>query len=69
MEYITLGTRGSELALTQAEMTRGALAATHPGLVIHREIIRTSGDLRPDLQLSQFQSGSTKILDKGIFTK
>ncbi|MFN7287420.1 MAG: hydroxymethylbilane synthase [Verrucomicrobiota bacterium] len=69
MEYITLGTRGSELALTQAEMTRNALAATCPELVIHREIIRTSGDLRPDLQLSQFQSGSTKILDKGIFTK
>ncbi len=69
MEYITLGTRGSELALTQAEMTRAALAATCPELVIHREIIRTCGDLRPDLQLSQFQSGSTKILDKGIFTK
>lgn len=69
MEYITLGTRGSELALTQAEMTRAALAAACPELVIHREIIRTSGDLRPDLQLSQFQSGSTKILDKGIFTK
>lgn len=69
MEYITLGTRGSELALTQAEMTRTALAAAHPELVIHREIIRTSGDLRPDLQLSQFQSGDTKILDKGIFTK
>jgi hydroxymethylbilane synthase len=69
MEYLTLGTRGSELALTQAEMTRTALAAVYPDLVIHREIIRTSGDLLPDLKLSQFQSGDTRVLDKGIFTK
>jgi hydroxymethylbilane synthase len=69
MESIILGTRGSELALTQTEMTRAALAAAHPSLHIVREIIRTSGDLRPDLKLADFSRGDQPVVDKGIFTK
>jgi hydroxymethylbilane synthase len=69
MTEIILGTRGSELALTQTEMTTAALAAAWPELHIRREIIKTSGDLRPDLKLADFSRGDSPVLDKGIFTK
>jgi hydroxymethylbilane synthase len=39
-----LGTRGSALALAQAEVVRTALRQAHPGLVVETEVIRTSGD-------------------------
>lgn len=38
------GTRGSALALAQSDLVRQALERQHPGLVVEREIIRTSGD-------------------------
>ncbi|MDB6069029.1 MAG: hemc: hydroxymethylbilane synthase [Verrucomicrobiales bacterium] len=66
---LTLGTRGSELALAQTVLTTAALNAAHPDLTVRREIIKTSGDLRPDLKLSDFSKGDSPILDKGIFTK
>lgn len=69
MTEITLGTRGSELALTQTEMTTAALTAAWPDLRIRRRIIKTSGDLRPDLKLADFSRGDAPVLDKGIFTK
>jgi hydroxymethylbilane synthase len=69
MTEIILGTRGSELALTQTEMTTAALTAAWPDLRIRREIIKTSGDLRPDLKLADFSRGDSPVLDKGIFTK
>jgi len=69
MTEIILGTRGSELALTQTEMTTAALTAAWPDLRIRREIIKTSGDLRPDLKLADFSRGDAPVLDKGIFTK
>lgn len=66
---LTLGTRGSELALAQADLTARALREAHPGLDVRREIIRTSGDLRPDLRLADFSKGDNPVLDKGIFTR
>jgi len=64
---LILGTRGSELALTQTEMVTAVLQAAHPGLVIERKIIQTSGDKRQDLRFSEF-AGVAQV-DKGIFIK
>jgi hydroxymethylbilane synthase len=62
-----LGTRGSELALAQATMTRAALAAA--GIACEVRVIQTIGDKRPDLKLSEFSQGENAVVDKGIFTK
>ncbi len=64
---ITLGTRGSELALTQTAMVTQALLAAHPGLTVERKIIQTIGDKRPDLRFAEFNE-SVQV-DKGIFIK
>ncbi len=69
MTELILGTRGSELALTQTEMTKAALAAAWPELRVRHEVIKTSGDLRPDLKLTEFSKGDHPVVDKGIFTK
>jgi len=69
MTDLILGTRGSELALTQTEMTKAALAAAWPDLRVRHEVIKTSGDLRPDLKLVDFSRGDQPVVDKGIFTK
>lgn len=69
MTELILGTRGSELALTQTQMTTAALLAAWPDLSVRREIIKTSGDLRPDLKLIDFSRGDQPVVDKGIFTK
>ena len=62
MSRLVIGTRGSALALWQAEHIRSELEARHPGLDIRLEIIRTKGDKILDAALS-------KIGDKGLFTK
>jgi hydroxymethylbilane synthase len=64
---IILGTRGSELALKQAEMVEAALRAAHPALHVERKIITTVGDKRTDLRFSEFAQGAH--VDKGIFIK
>ncbi|MFT4547749.1 MAG: hydroxymethylbilane synthase [Verrucomicrobiales bacterium] len=64
-KVLNLGTRGSALALAQADMTTAALEAAIPGIQVVRHIIVSTGDARPDLKLSEFQG----VLDKGIFTK
>lgn len=64
---LILGTRGSELALKQTEMVTAVLQAAHPGLVIERKIIQTSGDKRQDLRFSEF--ADVAQVDKGIFIK
>lgn len=68
-EQITLGTRGSELALTQTEMVTRLLHEAHPHLKIERKIIATAGDKRPDLRFAEFSKGDNAVLDKGIFIK
>ncbi len=63
---MTIGTRGSPLALAQAEMVRRALAAACPELAepdaVAVRVIRTSGDRFLDRPL-------TEIGGKGLFTK
>ena len=62
---LKLGTRGSALALAQADLVTAELVAAIPGIEIERHIIVSTGDARPDLKLSEFAG----VLDKGIFTK
>lgn len=61
---LTIGTRGSPLALAQAHMTAAALAEAHgwPNEAVALDIIRTSGDATQDRPLSE-------IGGKGLFTK
>lgn len=66
-DILRLGTRGSELALKQAEMVEAVLKAAHPNLQVERVVIHTTGDKRPDLRFKEFTQGDR--LDKGIFTK
>lgn len=61
-KLIIIGSRGSKLALWQAEWVRSRLTALHPGLEVHIEIIRTSGDVWKDAPL-------TVIGGKGVFTR
>ena len=49
-EVLRIGTRGSALALVQAEMTGCALAVAHPNLELERVVVKTIGDKRPDLR-------------------
>ncbi len=67
LEKIILGTRGSELALTQTTMVTAALQTARPHLTIERQIIQTSGDKRQDLRFSEFSDVAN--VDKGIFIK
>lgn len=61
-DVIRLGTRGSQLALTQSRQVAAAFEALHPGVRVELEIIRTKGDRITDVPLS-------RIGDKGLFTK
>jgi len=65
---IIVGTRGSELALWQAEATESLLRAAFPNMEVLRQVIKTTGDRRTDVALSQVAK-SEGILDKGVFTK
>lgn len=63
--HLTLGTRGSALALCQAEMTEKALQ----GLCeITRQVIVTTGDKRTDIPLAAVAAASG-VVDKGVFIK
>lgn len=66
-DRIILGTRGSELALTQTATVTDLLRVAHPGLGIQREVIQTTGDKRQDLRFAQFAEAT--LVDKGIFIK
>jgi len=74
---IKLGTRGSALALAQANQTTALLQKAHPDLTVERVIIKTTGDRRTDVPLKDLskvaQSESEKkvdgIWDKGVFIK
>jgi hydroxymethylbilane synthase len=65
MIRLTLGTRGSALALAQADLTTAALAAAFPGLEIRREVFITRGDQKLDLSLLRANEAG----GKGLFTK
>lgn len=59
---IRIGTRGSRLALYQAEQVQVKISAVHPEINTEVVIIKTKGDKILDVALS-------KIGDKGLFTK
>jgi hydroxymethylbilane synthase len=62
---IALGTRGSQLALAQAEIAKQALLSSGLVETVDLCIIKTTGDQRLDLRLDD----SGKSFDKGLFTK
>jgi hydroxymethylbilane synthase len=59
---LTIGSRGSKLALFQANWVKSEIKKTHPDMEVLIEIIKTSGDVFVDAPLS-------KIGGKGLFTK
>ena len=65
---IRLGTRGSPLALTQANLVADALAARHPGLTVEIVPIRTTGDRVQDRPLAEIGGKAlwTKELDRAL---
>ncbi|MEJ6579810.1 MAG: hydroxymethylbilane synthase [Akkermansiaceae bacterium] len=68
MKTLRIGTRGSALALKQAEMTEAALAAAFPDLKVERVIIKTTGDRRTDVALKEVAKVEG-VWDKGVFIK
>ncbi len=65
MTRFILGTRGSALALAQAELTRAALLAALPGLEVEQKVFVTRGDVKLDLSLIR----AAEAGGKGLFTK
>jgi hydroxymethylbilane synthase len=61
-QTLTIATRGSALALWQAEHVRDRLLAASPGLTVELRIIKTTGDKIQDRPLSQ-------VGGKGLFVK
>ena len=59
---LTIGTRGSRLALWQAEFVRTQLKEKHPRISIELEIIKTFGDRQQNVSL-------TEIGGQGVFVK
>jgi hydroxymethylbilane synthase len=58
---LVIGSRGSKLALWQAEQAKARLSALNPEIDIRIEIIKTTGDVKPD--------PLSVIGGKGVFTK
>ncbi len=67
-QKLVIGTRGSELALTQADATEAALAEAFPGVELIRNIIQTTGDRRTDVSLANVAKVEG-VFDKGVFIK
>jgi hydroxymethylbilane synthase len=61
-DALIIGSRGSRLALWQAEWVKARLDALYPRLRVSIEVIKTSGDVLKEAPLSQ-------IGGKGVFTK
>jgi hydroxymethylbilane synthase len=66
--HLRIGTRGSALALVQAEATEALLSQAFPHLTIERVIIRTTGDRRTDVALAEVAKAEG-VFDKGVFIK
>jgi len=65
---LIVGTRGSALALVQADMVEKFLGEKFPEMEIVRNVIVTTGDRRTDVALSEVAKVEG-VLDKGVFTK
>lgn len=59
---LRIGTRGSQLALWQANWVKDKLESEHPGLKVELEIIKTQGDKILDVPLAM-------VGGKGLFVK
>ncbi|MBW3553225.1 MAG: hydroxymethylbilane synthase [Gemmatimonadetes bacterium] len=59
---LTIATRGSSLALWQANHVRDHLLEAHPGLSVELRVVKTTGDRVTDVPLSA-------IGDRGLFTR
>jgi hydroxymethylbilane synthase len=59
---LRVGTRGSRLALWQAEHVAACLRREHPGLAVELLVLATAGDRVLDVALS-------KVGDRGLFTR
>ena len=66
---LRVGTRGSELALAQADLFERSVSIARPDLTIQRVIIRTTGDQRQDIRLAELSGKAGAPVDKGVFTK
>jgi hydroxymethylbilane synthase len=64
VKRLILGTRGSALALAQAELTRVAFLKAWPELEVEQQTFVTRGDKKLDLDLMREPAGG-----KGLFTK
>lgn len=62
MDQIRIATRGSKLALWQAEHVKELVRAAYPDMEVELEIIRTKGDKIQDVPLAQ-------VGGKGLFVK
>lgn len=62
MKKLVIGTRGSVLALWQAEYVKSELLKAHEGLEVELKIVKTKGDKILDVPL-------VKVGGKGLFTK
>jgi hydroxymethylbilane synthase len=62
MRILRVGSRGSELALTQTRRVIAGLQKKEPALRVEIEIIRTKGDIIKDVPL-------TRVGDRGLFIK
>lgn len=62
MTAFRIASRGSALALWQANHVKERLEAAHPGLRVEVEVVRTKGDRITDVPLA-------RIGDRGLFTK
>jgi len=62
MDELVLATRGSALARVQARMVREGLERAWPELAVREEVVRTTGDAQPDVELA-------KAGGSGLFTK
>jgi len=60
-QRLVIGSRGSKLALWQAEQARDRLLRLNPQIEVHIEIIKTTGDVKND--------PLSVIGGKGVFTK
>lgn len=62
MDTLVIATRGSRLALWQAEYVKSLLETRYPALRVRLNIIRTKGDIIQDVPLA-------KVGGKGLFVK
>ena len=66
MKKITIGARGSKLSLAYVSKVKGLILESSKDTDIHVKIIKTSGDINPDVKLSEIggKSRVSEILNR-----